>query len=140
MYEELITKINTTLGEVTQVKEIFSTPETKIAKFPAVFFKPDGFENAFETNTENMKTYRFLMIVLVGANQKSIEDVFGTVLPKTVDEIVAQFDEDWDQGTISGHRVWAKIDSAGPWEVDEEQDGRIAWAPLNLEIKLLSTN
>ena len=140
MYETLLTKINTTLESVSNIKEIFSVPNPKLSKFPAVFFKPDGFENAFETNDENMKTYRFILIVIIGVKQTTLDNIFGTVLPKTVDAIVEQFDADWNYGTIDGHRMWAKIDSAGPWEVSEEQDGLVAYAPLNLEIKLLSTN
>ena len=139
MYEQLITKISTTLASVTKVKDVFSYPKSKLTKFPAVFFKPNGVENSFETNSENMKIYRFLLIVMIGAAQETQENVHA-VLAKTVDAIVAQFDADWDGGTIDGHRVWIKIDSADAWEVSEEEDGLIAYAPLNVEIKLLSSN
>lgn len=139
MYEELITKIETTLGLVSEVKEVFSYPKTKITKFPAVFFKPNGMKNSFETGSENMKIYRFLILVMIGVKQSTHENV-NAVLAKTVDAVIAQFDADWNQGTIEGHRVWVKIDSADAWQVSEEQDGLIAYAPLSVEIKLLSTN
>lgn len=141
MYEQLIAKVQATLGNVQRVKDVFSTPKTKLTKFPAVFFKPAAFANEFETGQENMATYRFLMLVLVGTGKNmTAEDAFGTILPKTVDEIIAQFNADWNQGTIDGHRVRVKVDSADEWQVSEEQDGLIAYAPLNVEIRLLTTN
>lgn len=140
MYTTLISKIKTTLEAVTNVKEVFSIPKTKITKYPAVFFKPIGFTNDFETNKENSKTYRFTMMVIVGAQQTTLDNVFNTVLPNTVDAILAKFDEDWDGGTIDGHRCRIKIDSADAWEISGEQDGLEAYAPLNVEIRVLTTN
>lgn len=140
MYQTLISKITTTLGNVSNVKDVFTTPKTKITKYPAVFFKPVWFQNSFETQSENMATYRFLMMVLVGANGTTVENAFGTVLPNTVDAIIAQFNQDWNQGTIDGHRVTVKIDSADEWQVSEEQDGLVCYAPLSVEIRLLTSN
>lgn len=140
MYETLIAKIQTTLEAVTNVKDVFSVPKSKLTKFPCVFFKPAGFTNTFETNAENMATYRFLMIVMVGATQTTPESAFNTILPHTVDAIIAQFNQDWNQGVVDGHRCVVKIDSADAWELSEEQDGLVAYAPLNVEIRLLTTN
>ena len=140
MYEELIAKIQTTLEAVSNVKQVFSTPKTKLTTFPCVFFKPAGFTNTFETRTENAATYRFMMVVMVGAAGTTIENVFTTVLPHTVDAIIAQFNEDWDGGTIGGHRVMIKIDSADAWEISEEQDGLVAYAPMSIEIRLLTSH
>lgn len=141
MYEELIAKIATTLGAVTEVKDVFSTPKTKLTAFPSVFFKPSAFVNTFETNNENMAIYRFMMVVMVGCNNEMPPSVaFTTVLPHTVDAIIAKFNAEWNAGTIDGHRVTVKVDSADAWEISEEQDGLIAYAPLNLEVRLLTSN
>jgi hypothetical protein len=140
MWEQLIGKINTTLGEVPSIKDVFSVPKTKLTKFPCVFFKPLAFANNFNTNRENDATYRFLMLVMVGASGTTIADAFGTVLPHAVDDIINKFNADWNQGTIDGHRVRVKIDSADEWAVSEEQDGLVAYAPMNVEIRLLTTN
>jgi len=140
MYATLIAYLQATLEGVANVKLVFSTPKTKLTAYPAVFFKPDGFENAYETNDENMKTYRFIMLVLVGCTQTTQENIFNTVLPNTVDAIVAAIDGAWNAGTIDGHRAWATVTSADAWEVSEEQDGLVAYAPLSVEIKLLSNN
>lgn len=141
MYSTLITKIKTTLAGVSNVKDYFSVPKSKLEKFPCVFFKPMGITNTFETSQENFKIYRFLMIVMAGGvKQTTPENLFDTVLPNTIDAIVAAFDENWNVGTIDGHRAWVKIDSADAWELSDEEDGLVAYAPLNLEIKLLSNN
>jgi hypothetical protein len=141
MYETLLAKISTTLDSVTKVRTHFSVPKTKIAKYPAVFYKPIGLDNSFETNNENLAVYRFMMLVIIGANQTTADNVFTAVLPKTVDAIISQFDADWNGGTIDGHRVTIKIDSADAWELDgNQQDGLVAYAPLTLEIKLLTSN
>jgi hypothetical protein len=140
MYETLIAKTKTTLESVTQVKDVFTVPKSKLTAFPAVFFKPEGFSNVFETGQENFATYRFMMIVMVGVSGNLTQaQAFNTVLPRTVDAIIEKFNEDWDAGTIDGHRVWTKIDSADAWELSEEEDGLVAYAPLNVEIKLLTT-
>ncbi len=140
MYETLIAKIKATLATVTQVKDVFSVPKSKLTKFPCVFFKPTGFTNTFETQNENMATYRFMMIVMVGVTQTTPENAFDVILPKTIDAIIAAFDAGWDGGTIDGHRVTVKIDNADSWEMSEEGDGLVAYAPLNLEIRLLTAN
>jgi hypothetical protein len=140
MYATLIALLTTALESVTEVKEVFSAPKTKINKFPAVYFQPAGMDNTWETNVENKKYYRFMAIVIVGTQGTTKEHVFNTVLPATVDAIVAMFDEDWDGGTIEGHRVTVKVDSADQWEVSQEQDGIVCYAPLSIEIMVLTTN
>lgn len=140
MYETLITKIRTTLEGISAIKVVLSTPTSKLTKFPAVFFKPTGFTNAYETQNENANVYQFMLIILVGSEATTIENAFGTVLPRTVDAIKAAFDSEWDYGTIEGHRVRTVITGDGPWDIDEQQDGLIAYAPLRLEISLLTNN
>lgn len=140
MNEELIAKVRATLESVTNIKDVFSLPKTKLTKFPCVFFKPYGFTNNFETQNENMAVYRFLMVVMVGTTQTTMQNAYEVVLPHTVDALIAQFNEDWNAGTIDGHRVTVKVESADPWEVSEEQDGLVAYAPLICEVRLLTSN
>jgi len=135
MYASILAKIKATLDSVPLVKESFSTPKTKLDKFPAVFFKPESLDNNYLTNTENAKVYRFMIMVLVGATNQTVGNAFGEILPKVVDQIVAAFDEQWDQGVIDNHRVWCRLYSPNAWEVSEEQDGLMAYAPLLLEVK-----
>ena len=120
MWATLTAKIAETLDGIVLVKEYFTTPKNEVTVTPAVFYKPAGFQNSFETNTENMQTYRFLVIVIVKASGSTVENAFSTVLPKVVDQIIDAFDANWNGGTIEGHRVRVKIDSADEWNVDGE--------------------
>lgn len=139
MYSTLIDKIDTTLEKVGKISKIYEYPETKLEGYPAVIFIPSTFENSFESVSENFKVYRFTMWVIVSAESKSMEDAFGDILPDVVDDIIAQFDEDWNGGTIEGHRCWIKMDS-GLWGTDLTQDAKTAYAELDLEIKVLTNN
>jgi hypothetical protein len=139
MYETLLTKIGTTLSKISLVKDNFYYPKTKMTKFPSVFYFPAGFENSYDTNAENFKIYRFNLFVIVGVSQTTLSNGVD-VLAKTVQAIIAQFDEDWNQGTIDGHRVWTVINSGNPWQLSQEEDGQELSAQLTIEIKLLSTN
>ena len=67
----------------------------------------------------------------------SADKAFAQVLPSVVDNIVAQFNQDWDQGTVDGHRVRSLIDSAAAWQLSEEDKGMVAYAPLSVQIKML---
>lgn len=140
MYATLIAKIKETLEKVDNVNLIYSVPKTTNSAFPAVYFQPDGMTNEFESGDENAKVYKFMMLVIVGTSGTTVEEVFTNVLPNTVDAIIAQFDADWNMGTIGGHRAWTVIDTADPWAYDEEQEGPLAYAPLSLKIRLVTTN
>lgn len=139
MYTTLLTKIETTLNTVNRVQENFSYPKTKITKYPAVFYFPDGFENSYETNSENFKIYKFKMFVIIGVKQTTIASA-SDVMAKTVQDIMAAFDEQWNMGVIDGHRAWVTLGSGDPWQLSGEQDGMELSAALNLEVRLLTNN
>ena len=137
MYQSLITSIQTTLATVTAIKVIYAYPAIKVAQYPAAIFFPDAFENAFESNQDNQKSYRFKLFVVVGTTQKEKVDIFSTVLPKAVDAVIAAFDEAWDAGTIDGSRVRVLV-SSGAWTMGESPEGLEAQAELTVEFKFLT--
>ena len=139
MYVQLIQKIKDTLAATNGVASYSIVPGEEITSYPHVFFKPDSFSNEFLTGQDNEVIYNFLMIVMVTAEGTggSAGKAFAEVLPSVVDSIVAQFNADWDQGTIGGHRVRALVDSASSWELSEEDKGLVAYAPLSLHIKTI---
>ena len=139
MYITLINKIKDTIAAIPEVKEYFAYPEKKYTKFPTVIFYPSNSDNAYETTNENSKVYRFKMFILIGIGGTTKQAVFESTMPKTIDAIEAKFDSDWDFGNVDGHRVRAIIDTAY-WDSDIAQDGEIAYAELNLSIKVLTNN
>ena len=139
IYSSLIDKIEDTLEKIGSIKQIIVGPSELIEKYPCVVFYPDSFDNDFASTADNFKIYRFKMFIVVGSAQKSKEDLFGTILPKAVDDVIAQFDEDWDAGNIEGHRAWALLNS-GVWGFSKTDKGIEAWAEINVIIKLQTTN
>jgi hypothetical protein len=139
MYETLIAQIRSTLAEVSLVKEIFAYPETEYTKYPAVVFYPADLANSYATTAENAKEYRFSLFVIVELKNISKQQVFESVLPKTVDAVIAQFDQDWNFGTVDGHRVRALLSTA-LWDTQQIQNGEVAFAQLTLVIKTLTSN
>lgn len=137
MYTTLLEKIATTLSGIPRIKDYFNYPKTKLTKYPAVFYFPAGFENRFESNQENFKIYRFQLYVIVGVGQTTAAQA-SDVLAKTVQDIIQEFDTNWNMGVIEGHRVWTVLNSGDPWTMSEEQDGLELTAPMTLEIRLLT--
>ena len=139
IYQSLIPKIKTTLENTDLVKEVFAYPTAKITKYPAVVFYPSDFTNAYQTTVENSKEYRFRLFLVVELKNLTEANAFETVMPKVVDNIIAKFDEEWNYGTVDGHRVRALLGS-GVWGVIEDKAGKEAYAELTLTIKSLTTN
>ena len=135
----IIAKITETLNKVGSVKAVLAYPATKIVTYPSAVFYEDSFDNSFDSNNENFKILKFKLWVVVGTPQKERVDIFSDVLPNVVDDVVSQFDEDWNGGTIDGHRVWSIINS-GTWSMSVVQNGLEATAELDLLVKLLTSN
>jgi predicted PilT family ATPase len=143
MWETLMACIDTTLDKITGDGKVLSVhygyPKSDLSEYPAVIYLPGPFNNDFATNVENYAIYRFNMYVVVGVEATTEQHAFSDVLAGAVDAIVEQFDEDWNQGTIDGHRVRVKVDSADAWQMNQEDDGLVCYAPLNVEFRLLTT-
>jgi hypothetical protein len=140
MYQILISKIKDTLESVEAIKEIYAYPlPGNPKKYPAAIFYPDSFENSFETTADNFKVYRFKLFIAVNIAGTTEEDVFTSILPKTVDAVIAAFDTGWNGGTIDGHRLWSILDS-GFWTLAIEQQGKTATAEMTLTCRVATTN
>lgn len=140
MYETLIEKIKTTLAGVAMVKEVFAYPAEKFNRLPAVVFYPSDFTNAYETNEENAKEYRFILFAFVDLNNLSEQTAFEETLPRLADAIIAAFDTGWDYGTtVAGSRIRTLL-NAGTWATQQTQNGKVAYVQLTLTIRTLTNN
>lgn len=136
----LISKIKTTLNKVDTVRSVLAHPLAgNPSEYPAVVFILSDFSNEFSSTQENMKEYTFTMWLQMSTEEYSDQDVFEEILPNAVDEILEQFDQDWDIGTIDGHRTWALV-NGGIMGKTEEDKGQLAWAEMTLRIKLSTSN
>jgi len=139
IYPILIAAIQASLDAVDNIKEVFAYPATDITKYPAVIFFPAGIENTFDSVQENFKIYTFKIYVIVNAGQKPLSEIFATVMPDTMDAVLAQLDADWSTGVIDGHTAWSEMD-IGAWSVSEEDAGLEVTAELELKVKILTNN
>lgn len=137
IYRELNTKIQAILDGVDKISSIYAYPTTKIDSYPAAIYYPSTFENEFETTGNNFKTYGYKLWIVVNAEGTTVEQVFDTVMPNVMDEVLQEIDEGWDFSTLNGYRVWCKVDTGG-WSVSEENAGIEITAEIDLSIKVLT--
>lgn len=142
MYSTLYTEIENILDKTTTIQEKHPNPvaSEEITGYPAVIYFPGRLDNSFDTVNDNQKTYRFRMFVLTTMEaDKTKSEIFKEVLAGVVDDIIDTFDANWGT-TIDAHRGSFLIDS-GSWDVRDTDDGKVAFAELNIRIKVLtSTN
>jgi len=137
IYAQLNSKIQSILEGVTKIKSIYAYPASKIDSYPAAVYYPATIENSFETTSENFKTYGYKLWIVVNSGAKDIQDIFSTVMPNVLDEVLEKLDDGWSFTSIDEHRTWCKVD-AGSWSVSEVQNGIEVSAEINLSIKLLT--
>lgn len=141
MYTTLYTEIKNILDKCTTIQETHPNPVSsdEITGYPAVIYFPGRLENDFETVRDNQKVYRFRMYVLATMEaDKTKGEIFKEVLAGVVDDLIDTFDANWG-GVIDTHRASYLIDS-GTWDVKDTEDGKVAFAELNLRIKVLTSN
>jgi len=146
MFTTLIPAIKAVLDTLTGAGQpftsIYDRPLAKdetIEAYPAVVFYPVAVTNEFMTNVENSKQYDFKVFVMTEVEVAGIATAFNTILAGAVDDVIQKFDDEWDGGVVSGHRVWYRLES-GDWYLTQEQNGLLATAELNLQIKLATNN
>ena len=131
MYKTIIGQIKTILEGITAIKSVYAYPLDGTPKtFPSVIFYPDTIENMYNTNQENKKTLKFKMWIVVNLAGTNEEQVFTSILPNAVDEVVEEFDNKWSS-MLGGRRSWMVIDS-GIWGFSEENNSKTAYAELSL--------
>lgn len=138
MYYALVQKIKTTLNSISAIKEVHTFLEGSPQQYPAILFVNSGYENSFETNSENIKVYLFELMLYINTAGTTYGDIGENILPKTIDKITEAFDEAWDQGTsVDGHRIWWVLDFADRPRLSQEERGATITQPLTLRVKLL---
>lgn len=141
IYSNLITEIKNILNNCSTVQQVFAYPEQKFGSiYPTVVFFPSEFENDFESTKENMEIKGFKMWIICGAKNTTMSHLFENVLPATVDDVLAEFNKNWELNSIDGQPVWIKIDS-GEWGVSNDgTSGREVYAEFDINIKLITNN
>lgn len=143
MWKTLIENIKATLDELTgsgqPLQVAYDYPRKDLEGYPAALFFPSSFENGYDSNTENKKTYSFSIFLLTETKVMGLQNSYNTAMPDLVDAVIAKFDEDWNQGqtTVGAHRVWWVIES-GAWALVEAEKETYLQAELTLTVSFNS--
>lgn len=139
MYGTLLPKIETTLNKCNKLADIKNYPVEEFGSYPTAMYFPVNSNNEYWSNEENRKEYRFSIFIVQEMNVRSRKEAINTVLANAVDQVQEQFDEDWDQGTLDGHRIFWTLTN-GNWFFSEEDTGRMVTAELTLKADLITNN
>lgn len=97
----IVTLLNTlvpaTLGEVISTPYNRGNLAQNIAAYPAAIVQPPSIESEYETNVDNMRTFRFEIPVIMRG-----EDITGTDAEDIREEVLNVFDND---PTLNGEAV-----------------------------------
>lgn len=137
MYSKLYTTIENSLDNCDTIAKVWSYPTSDFeGQYPAAVVYPDELKNSFADVKNYKKIYRFKLWIVVGVmGDTNTNEVFNTILADAVDDVIDQFDNDWDGGTIDGHRV-TKLVNSGAWGLRDTQNELTAVAELNIRIKV----
>ena len=139
MFATLLPKIQATLEKCLLISKIYNYPIETFEGYPCVYYIPTNFDNNYLSSNENIKGYNFKIFVIQEMKKAGNQVAINTILAGVVDQIIAQFDEDWNQGTLDGHRIWWAL-NAGDWGFADEKSGRVVFAELNLTVNLVTDN
>ena len=140
MLTTIISSIKDKCLGIPNIQEVYEYPlQANPKKYPSIIFFLDNGDNAFETTEDNMKVFNFKMWVVFSVAGTTVQKIYSEVLPKTYDDVLAHFDENWNFGTIDGHRVWGVINTSLVG-LSVEENGKTASIEMNLRVKLLSSD
>lgn len=151
IYTDVIGKIKTVANSIEEVSEVFMHPlgadvidfssslpvriGTRITQYPALIFAPDTFDNNFASTASNERTMRFKCWLVISAENIENIELFEKVLPNAIDGVLEKFDADFNFGTISGHRAWARM-ATGIFGITPESKGREAYCEMSLVVRV----
>lgn len=141
MQKLILNKLTTTLGAVPEVQAVYPPLfEGEFTTYPCVVLQTDSFTNDFQSTDDNFKEYQYKCWVIVQANKnKSASDIASTTLLDTVDAVIAKFDEDWNGGTESGHRLWFRV-STGLMGFEVTDKGKNVYQEMTILAKITTNN
>ena len=93
-------QIKTLLETHTKLQEVYSYPKLEFNGYPAGYVVPSDNSADYETNTENIRTYAFLIRMFYETKTGGVETAF-LALEELVDEVIDTFDQDDQKGTTT---------------------------------------
>ena len=92
-WKTLRPQLKTLLDTISTIHETASFPKAKFSGYPAATVTPNENEADYETNTENIRTYSFMVRVFYETKSTGIADAI-TALEEVIDSVIDTFDQD----------------------------------------------
>ncbi len=86
-------QLKTLLDGVSTISETSKAPKMKFGSYPAATVTPSDQEGDYETTTENIRTYAFMVRVFYETKDTSVEDAIAA-LEEVIDSVIDAFDQD----------------------------------------------
>ena len=137
--KDIINHIVNKLEEIPEIADVTAPPEKneKITKYPTAVFYMTGSENSFDNVKQNLKTYKFEVVLLIGIENDTTENLLWNVLPTLTSAVEKKIDASWSVGTSDGARVWMWTDTG---EDGVDTNTKEAYARLTINVRLLVNN
>ena len=93
-------QIATLLETLDTFQEVSNAPKIKFSGYPAAHIVPSDNESDYETTTENVRTYAFMVRVFYETKTTNMDDAY-TALEEIVDSVLDLFDQEDQKGASS---------------------------------------
>ncbi len=90
-------QIGTLLKTLDTIQEVSNSPKIKFTGYPAAHVVPSDNESDYETTTENVRTYAFMVRLFYETKVTGVEGAYEA-LEKIVDSVLDLFDQEDQKG------------------------------------------
>lgn len=85
-------QIKTVLESIPEIQEVVSYPKIKFGGYPAAYVVPSDNDNDYETTSENIRTYSFIVRLFYETKSTGVENALNA-LEDIVDSVLDAFDQ-----------------------------------------------
>lgn len=135
-------QIGTLLETLSTIQEVSTSPKIKFSGYPAAHIVPSTNEADYETTTENVRTYAFLVRIFYETKVTGIGSALEA-LEKIVDSVLDLFDQEDQKGATTrtvGVSLPARYTFLNIWAVPTgwgEVDGEeLIMAQLSVRVRI----
>ena len=141
-WQTLRPQLKTLIDTISTISETVSYPKMKFGSYPAATVTPNENDAAYETNTENIRNYSFMVRVFYETKHTGIQSAIEA-LEEVIDSVIDKFDQEDLKGATtrtvgislpSGYtfiNIWA---SPGAWF--ELPDEELIYAEVSVRVRI----
>ena len=135
-------QLKTVLDSISTIEETSNSPKMKFGGYPAATVTPSDQEGDYETTTENIRTYAFMIRVFFETKDTSVADGISA-LEEVIDSVIDAFDQEDMKGAATrtvginlpaGYTFINIFAVPGAWfEVPDEQ---LIYAQVSVKVRV----